>query len=107
MCQTQNKHLSEPAHVCVTERIQPAGTRRAGVGFLFLNLILNEASRLKQKSSEQAAETELMNGFFVNGSIFENACARRSRLTFSARLKHFEGGSEERRARRIICSSSV
>ena len=65
------------------------------VGFLFLNLILNEAQRLKQKSSEQAAETELMNGFFVNGSIFENACARRSRLTFSARLKHFEGGSEE------------
>jgi hypothetical protein len=79
--------------MCVTANTTRGNT--AGVGFLFLNLILNEAPCLKQKSFEQAAETELMNGFFVNGSIFENACARRSRLTFSARLKHFEGGSEE------------
>lgn len=60
-----------------------------GCRFLFLNLILNE--RLKQKSAEQAAETELMNGFFVNGSIFENAsvCVLCSRPAphLSARLK--------------------
>lgn len=50
MCQTQNKHLRR-AGTCVWQRIQSAETR-AGVGFLFLNLILNEARRLKQKKSE-------------------------------------------------------
>lgn len=99
MCQTQNKHLRR-AGTCVWQRIQSAETR-AGVGFLFLNLILNEARRLKQKNSEQAAETELMNGFFVNGSIFENACW--ARLTFSARLGKDEFQWGEWKGERDVC----